>query len=297
MAAALAVYVITRRLGGSHGAGLLGLLGGASLPMWLFYMYVPYLIDPAAMATEGWTVVALINGWFIALPLLLVLTGLARETVVGYALPIYMWIRARLVDLSALWRVVWLIAPALLVVWAIRQPMVSTGHQSTLGLTAVGLWTVNRDIVPHPFFWLFYSFAGSLGVWWIFALYGRKVAGRLWWLLVPVFAQCLFGADYSRFLMFAYPVVLTAGAIAVWRHPRRILLLGLVAVQSVAVLLDLATQHNRMVLNALSPSSIVSGVLMVLAAVVLWWPRRRPTTPVPIPSQVAKDTAATTIPV
>src|SRR5262249_41490074 len=206
-----------------------------------FYIYVPYLIDPAAMATEGWTMLAAVCGWFVVLPFLLVLTGLARETVIGYALPIYLWIRHRLVDLSALWRVIWLVAPAFVVVWASRQPMVTTGHQSTLGLMRVGLWTVNRDIVPRPFFWLFYSFAGSLGVWWIFALYGRRVAGRLWWLLVPVFAQCLFGADYSRFLMFAYPVVLTAGAIAVWRHPRRVLLLALVGVQSVAVVGDLIT--------------------------------------------------------
>jgi hypothetical protein len=290
MAAALAVYLIARRLGGSHGAGLLGLIGGACLPMWLFYIYVPYLIDPAAMATEGATMLAVISGWFVVVPSLLVLTGLARETVAGYALPIYMWIRHRLVDLSALWRVVWLFAPALVVVWAIRQPMVTTGYQSTLGLMRVGLWTVNRDIVPRPFFWLFYSFAGSLGVWWIFALHGRKVAGRLWWLLVPVFAQCLFGADYSRFLMFAYPVVLTAGAIAVWRHPRRILLLALVAVQSVAVVGDLIRYHGRIALNTLSPSAIVSGILMVLAAVILWWPRRRAVPPQPAPTEQVSET-------
>src|SRR5215475_7390742 len=43
------------------------------------------------------------SGWFVVVPFLLVLTGLARETVIGYALPIYMWIRHRLVDLGAVW--------------------------------------------------------------------------------------------------------------------------------------------------------------------------------------------------
>src|SRR4029077_21054711 len=86
VAAGVALYLICRRLGGAHGAGLVGMVGVMSLPMWLFLVYVPYLVDGPALALMAWSMLALINGWFAVLPLLLLLTGLARETVIGFAL-------------------------------------------------------------------------------------------------------------------------------------------------------------------------------------------------------------------
>ena len=273
-AAGLATYLICRRLGGEHRAALVGMAGLMCLPMWIFYIHQPYLIDAAAMALEAWSMLALLGGWFVALPLLLVVTGLARETVVGYALPMYMWLRSKWVDVGVAAKVFFLMAPAVVVVWAIKQPMLTTGASSMRDLIAVGLRVVQRDILPRPGYALYYSFAGSLGIWWLLGLYGRRYGGRFWWLLVPVFAQCLVGADYTRFLMFAFPIVVTAGAIAVWNHPRRMLLIAIVVVQSLAAVPEFVST-GRMRINSIEISSWITGALMVIVAIVLWWPRKR----------------------
>jgi hypothetical protein len=265
-----AVYLICRRLGGAHPAALVGMAGLMCLPMWLFFIHQPYLVDAPAMALLAWCMVALVNGWLALLPLLLVVTGLARETVVGLAVPIYMWLRQKWVDLHTAWQVLLMMAPAAVTIWAIRQPMEHTGPEVTRVLMQYGLNYVQRDVLPKPHWWIFYGIAGSLGIWWLLGLYGRKWGGRLWWMLIPVFAQWLFGSDYARYALYAYPVVVACGAIALWTHPRRALLLGLVAAQSLAVVADFVFVGN-MLIYRLQPSTWVGGGLMVATAVVLWW--------------------------
>lgn len=266
-----AVYLITRRFKGSHGAGLLAIIGMMSLPMWLFLVYVPYLVDGMAMLTMAWAMVALVNGWIMVLPVALTFMGLARETVIGFTVPLYMWLRHRWVDLHTAFQVLLIAGPAIVVVWAIRQPMEFTGYQSTLGLMYAGLLVyVKRDVLPNPHWWVFYGTAGSLGIWWLLGIHGRRHGGRLWWLLVPVFAQWLFGSDWARYAFYAFPVVIPAAAIAVWNHRKRNLLLGLVAAQSIAIVADLIVR-GRPAIYDLMPSTWVSAGLMIVTAAVLWW--------------------------
>jgi hypothetical protein len=63
-----AVYLICHRLGGVHAAGILALVGALCLPMKLFLVHQPYLVDSLAIALMAWSTVALINGWFVVLP-------------------------------------------------------------------------------------------------------------------------------------------------------------------------------------------------------------------------------------
>ncbi|HZM77414.1 MAG TPA: hypothetical protein VFC19_16900 [Candidatus Limnocylindrales bacterium] len=268
-----AVYLITRKFKGTHGAGILGIAGLMSLPMWLFLIYCPYLVDSFAMLTMAWTLVALIYGWLWVLPVLLVFMGLARETVIGFAVPIYMWMRSRWIDLPRAIQVACLIGPAVIVVWAIRQPMETTGYNTMLGLMYAGLWVyVRRDFGGDPVFYLTYGVVASMGIWWLLAIVGRRHVGRLWWLLVPVFAQWLFGSDWGRYALYAFPVVIPAAVIAVWSHPRRTLLLILIGLQSVAISADLILR-GRPAIYDMMPSTWVSLGLMVLTALVIWLPR------------------------
>jgi hypothetical protein len=291
--AGIALYLIIRRLGGAHPAGLVGLVGALSLPMWTHLLYDPYLVDGPALALLAWSLLALINGWYALLPLLLVLTGVARETVLGFVVPIYLWLcqpgrgaglrrRWRVwVDLPAAGRTILFMAPAVVTIWAMRQATTYEGDSSTLGLMKYGLQQyVGTEVVARPFFFLTYGIAGSLGLWWVLGLYGRRHGGRLWWILVPVFAQWLFGSDYGRYALYAFPVVVAAGAIAVWTHPRRVPLLGLVAVQSLVVIVDVQLGAGPK-LYTLLPSTWIALGLMAVAAVILWWPSR----PVAVPRQ------------
>jgi hypothetical protein len=282
-----ATYLITRRLGGTHLAGLVGVAGLLSLPGWLFNLYEPYLIDPVAMALTAWCITAVAYRWTTVLPLLLTAAGLARETTTMLILPLYLVLRRRLLDVGTGVRVLLLMGPALLAMWAVRQPQRITGWPTLVELTSAGWRTVvDQRLTTDPAFWLWYAFAASLGVWWVFGLHGARVAGRLWWFLVPVFAQFALGADWSRFALYAFPVVVPAGVIAVWRHPARPVLLGLAAAQSVVVLLDVAVD-GRLVLNETAPSTWVASGLAGCALVVWHLPLRwRPRAADPPPGHV-----------
>jgi hypothetical protein len=277
-AAGPATYLIGRRLGGTHAAGLVAVAGLLSLPGWLFNLYQPYLIDPVAMALTAWCVTAVAYNWTRVLPLLLTAAGLARETTTMLIVPLYLVLRRRWLDVGTGVQVLLLMGPALLAMWAVRQPQRITGWPTFAELTAAGWQTVvDQRLTTDPAFWLWYAFAASLGVWWVFGLHGARIAGRLWWFLVPVFAQFALGGDWSRFALYAFPVVVPAGVIAVWRHPRRAVLLGLAGAQSVAVLLDLAID-GRLTLNETMPSTWVAFGLAVCALAVwhLPLPWRRP---------------------
>ena len=145
--------------------------------------------------------------------------------------------------------------------------MTFTGYQSTFGLMYAGLNYVKKDVLPNPHWWIFYGVAGSMGI------YGRRHTGRLWWMLVPVFAQWLFGSDHARYALYAFPVVVPAAAIAVWAHPRRNLLLGLIVLQSGVILVDNFV-YGHPGLYMLYPSIWISAGLMIPTALTLWWPVR-----------------------
>lgn len=77
---------------------------------------------------------------------------------------------------------------------------------------------------------------------------------------------------WSRFALYAFPVVVPVGAIAIWAHPWRRLLLGLAAAQGLAIFADLE-KYGHPWLNRLTPSVWISATLMVLAAAVILWSR------------------------
>jgi hypothetical protein len=271
-----AVYLICRRLGGGPAAALTAMVALLSTPGWLFNVFQPYLIDPVAMLLEGWLVAALVVGWLEALPLLVILAAFARETYIGYALPVYAWLSRRLVDLRAARTVLFAFGPALVAVWVMRRLLVAGGWQTTSELVTAGYRIVRsqRHLGNTPW-WVAYAFVGSLGIWWLFAVYAPRRGGRLWWLLVPVFAQFLVGGDWSRFAMYAFPVVMPVGVLAVWAHPRRGLLLGIAALQSAFVFIDVLRLH-KLVLDQPYPSMYPTLALFAVGAVALWWPYRRP---------------------
>jgi hypothetical protein len=179
----------------------------------------------------------------------------------------------RWLDLGVGARVLLIMGPALIAGWAIRQPMHLTGWAATRDLLRVGLQTVyDQRITTNPAWWLVHAFVASLGLYWVLAIYGWRHGGRLWWLLVPVFGQFALGADWSRFALYAFPVVIPVASVALWTHLRRVLLLILVAIQSLAVFADVATSGTVPLYD--QRSFWISGAVMVLAAVVLWWPVR-----------------------
>jgi hypothetical protein len=271
----LATYLICRRLGGSHPAALVGLIGLGSLPAWLFNLYQPYLIDGVAMGLTALVVAGLVYGWFAALPVILTAVALSRETFPLLIVPMYMWLRSGLFDLRTAGRVALLIAPGALAFWIARQPLVTTGYRRPLDLFLDGVKeVVALRLSVTPEWWVFWTVAGSFGVWWILAAAGRRHGRALWWIFVLVLFPFLVGKDWVRYALLAFPVVIPCGAIALWDHPRRNLLLVLVAGQCLTVFADLAV-HGRLLLGYDGlPSLFISAGLMVAAAAVLLWPRR-----------------------
>jgi hypothetical protein len=284
-AAGPATYLICRKLGGTHVAALVGVAGLLSLPGWLFNLYQPYLIDPLAMALTAWCITAVAYQWTRVLPLLLTAAVLARETGSMLIVPLYLVLRRRWVDFGTAVQVLLLMGPALLAMWAVRQPQRITGWPTTAELVVAG-WNaiVDQRLTSNPAFWVTYAFAASLGIWWVFGWYGRRAAGRLMWFLVPVFVVFLIGTDWSRYALYAFPVVVPAGVIAVWRHPARTILLALIGAQSLVALVDIA-DNGRLTIDQARPSVWVTLGLAV-CAIVVWhlplarWRRRTDNEPV-----------------
>jgi hypothetical protein len=89
--------------------------------------------------------------------------------------------------------------------------------------------------------------------------------------MLPVFGQFLVGADWSRFAMYAFVVIVPVGAIAAWTHPRRHILLGLISLQLVPTAVDLLAD-GRLRLNVMQPSLWVTAGLMAVTLIVLVQP-------------------------
>jgi hypothetical protein len=279
--ALLVTYLLARRLGAGHGWALLAMICLGCSRGWVFYLYDPYLSDPAAFLLLAGTFLALVRArptWLVA-PLL-VLTAGARELFAGMALPAYGWLRRRRWDPRAALVTAALVAPAvaayaLVLVLAPSLPPVD--YARPLGRVLGGI--LAKRMEQDGVLWFASAFAMSLGVWWLLAIPGLRDAPvrRLAWWLLPVLANCLIGWDWSRYATYAFPVVMPAAAIVLARASRRGVLIAAVAVQALLPLVDLAGGH--LLLNQPGPSLPLSVLLMIVVGVVLLASRNRPGRP------------------
>jgi len=265
-------YLIARGIGAGHRAALLAVLGLLTLRGWLFFIYNPFLADTAALSLTAAAFALLVWGATTAIPTFAALWALSREIWAGFAIPAYMWLRHALFDFRAAVQVALMLIPAFMVYEMVLELAPQEGAQ---GVGRISWWVFQNVLearLTEDFGWyIVYTFSGSLGVWWVLALGAAGAGGALWWWMVPVFGQFILGTDWARYTVYAFVVVVPVGAIAVWRHPRRYALLGVVALQLGATVADVLVD-DRLKLNQIQPSFYVSGILMVLAAVLLWAP-------------------------
>ena len=267
------VYALTRRLGAVHWAALLAMVGLLSSRAWVFYLYDPWLTDPAAMLLVAAAFLAIVSGrvWVVAL-VGVVFAGV-RELYLGLAAPAFGWLRGRLGTLRAALAAGLLVLPGWLVQqWIVRTVPTTGGRgggfldQTIFGL---GSWFSDRGGAGYL---LVVAVVLSFGCWWVLAvpsLWDERVRPLLWW-LVPVFGQFVFGGDWGRFLLYAFPVVVPAAALTLQRlRPRvRAVVLALLGLQLLTPLLD-RVPADRMRLNQPGPSVPVTAALMAVTAVVL----------------------------
>jgi hypothetical protein len=268
------VYAVTRRLGAVHWAALLTMVGLLSSRAWVFYLYDPWLTDPAAMLLVAAAFLAIVSGrmWVVAL-VGIVFAGV-RELYIGLAAPAFGWLRGRLGTLRAALAAGLLVLPG----WLVYQWIVRTvpskdvpGGRGFKSQTIFGLgsWFADRGGVGYL---LVVAIVLSFGCWWVLAvpsLWDDKIRPLLWW-LVPVFGQFVFGGDWGRFVLYAFPVVIPAAALTLQRlRPRvRAVVLAILGFQLLTPLLDMAPA-DRMRLNQPGPSVLVTVALMAVTVVVL----------------------------
>lgn len=268
------VYALTRRLGGVHWAALLAMVGLLSSRAWVFYLYDPWLTDPAAMLLVAVAFLAIVSGrmWVVAL-VGIVFAGV-RELYIGLAAPAFGWLRGRLGTLRAALAAGLLVLPG----WLVYQWIVRTvpskdvpGGRGFKSRTIFGLgsWFADRGGVGYL---LVVAIVLSFGCWWVLAvpsLWDDKIRPLLWW-LVPVFGQFLFGGDWGRFALYAFPVVVPAAALTLQRlRPRlRAVIVAILGLQLLTPLLDMAPAE-RMRLNSPGPTAPVTAALMAMTVVLL----------------------------
>jgi hypothetical protein len=268
----LLVYLLARQLGVEHRYSLLAMAALLSSRGCVFFFYDPYLSDPVAFPLLTAAFLVLVHGggrWPLA-PLLALLAA-TREQFVGFALLMYFWLRQRRLDLRALSETVGLLLPALVVFAALMQWAPSL-PPSRMSQPMVLAYIVHRRMQQDGWLWFGSAFGMSLGVWWPLAAASLRVDRfrRLSWWLIPVFAELLLGWDWSRYALYAFPVVMPAGALTIARHQRhRPLLLGLVAFQAVLPVIDFAT--GKLALNDPGPSLPITLLLILAIIGVLFW--------------------------
>jgi Predicted membrane protein (DUF2079) len=293
------VYLLARELGVSHRYALLATGGLLCSRGWLFFFYDPYLTEPAAFLLLAAAFLVLVRNrhlWLIA-PLLVLLAA-TREQFVGFVLPLYFWLRQRRLDWPALARSVGLLLPALVVFAALAtlpEVLPPTPYSVPMGLA----YTLDRRMEGDGWLWFGSAFAMSLGVWWPLAVASLRVDRfrRLSWWLLPVLAYLvLIGWDWGRYAMYAFPVVMVAGAWTIQQQGRyRPLLLALVAVQAALPVVDFVA--GRPSLDDPGPSLPISLLLILATSVVLVAGRRdraagaasdAPPAPEPVPEAAPK---------
>jgi hypothetical protein len=268
------VYALTRRLGAVHWAALLAMVGLLSSRAWVYYLYSPWLTDPAAMLLVAAAFQAIVSGrvWLIA-PISIVFAGV-RELFVGLAAPAFGWMRSRLGTARAALAAALLVLPG----WLVYRWIVNTipskdvpggGGLRSHTIFGLGSWFEDRGGVGYL---LVVAIVLSFGCWWVLAvpsLWDDRVRPLLWW-LVPVFGQFIFGGDWGRFVLYAFPVVLPAAALTLQRlRPRlRAVIVTILGFQLLTPLLDMAPAE-QMRLNNPGPAVPVTGVLMAVTVVVL----------------------------
>lgn len=293
VAAGPLVYLLCRRLGAGHLVALVAMAALLSARGWLYYLTSPSMPDPAAFLLLGLAFLALLGlpragARWLLVAVSVVMAGV-REVFVGLALPAYALTRRRRIACRVDWRAAALAAALLVPAWLAYQVIVrlapSTGLPQLGRLnthTVAEIWDlrvrgVNAAGARTATVWwvsIAHTFAMSLGLWWVLAASAwndPRVRALAWWLPV-VFANLLFGGDWSRFALYAFPVVVPAGALAIARAApaRRAPLLVLVGLQALAPLADVLA--NAPSLNRPGPSLWLTLGLMALTALALWAP-------------------------
>jgi hypothetical protein len=269
-AAGWLTYLLARQLGVRHGYALLATAGLLCSRGWLFFFYDPYLTEPAAFLLLVAAFLVLVRNrriWLIA-PLL-VLMAATREQFVGFALPTYFWLRQRRLDWRALSQTVALLAPAL-VVFAALATLPKVLPPTPLSQPMGFAYTLGRRMEGDGWLWFGSAFAMSLGVWWPLAVASLRVDRfrRLSWWLLPVLSYLvLIGWDWSRYAMYAFPVVMVAGAWTIAHQRRyRSALVALVAFQAVVPVVDFLA--GKPTLDDPGPSLPIS-LLLILATIAV----------------------------
>jgi hypothetical protein len=270
-ATGLLVYLLARRAGAPHVPALVAVAGLECSRGLLFLHYDPWLTEPVAYLLIAAVFLVLVSEsrhWVIA-PLLVLLAA-AREQFVAMSVPIYAWYARRAADPRAVGRTAALLVPAVLVfaaLWILPEVLPPTPLSQPMGLA----YTLRKRWDGDGWLIVSSAFAMSLGAWWPLAVasLGQGPLRRLRWWLLPVLAYLfVIGWDWARYATYAFPVVMTAGALTIARAGRmRPLLLGLVALQALAPLADFLAAKPS--LDDPGPSLLLSTVLIVATTVVL----------------------------
>jgi hypothetical protein len=125
----------------------------------------------------------------------------------------------------------------------------------------------------------------------VLSLWDYNIRRLLWW-LIPVFAQFVFGGDWGRFALYAFPIIIPAAALTLQRlQPRlRAVILVILGFQLLTPLLDIAPAE-RMRLNNPGPAMLATALLVAVMIVVLvaFYLSGRPWRPQPVTASVHDD--------
>jgi hypothetical protein len=290
------VYALSRRLGAVHWAASVAMVGLLSSHAAVYYLYNPWLTDPAAMLLVAAAFLAIVSGWvWLVAPISIMFAGV-REMFIGLAAPTFGWMRSRLGTVRAALVAALVVLPGWLVYrWIVNTvpAKVIPGREGLKSQTVFGLgsWFADRGGPVHLFVVMIMV---SFGCWWVLAvlsLWDQNIRRLLWW-LIPVFAQFVFGGDWGRFALYAFPIIIPAAALTLQRlqPPLRAVILVILGFQLLTPLLDIAPAE-RMRLNDPGPAMPATALLMAVMIVVLvaFYLSGRPWRPQPVTASFHDD--------